>query len=67
MKSYNKSVPDTPENVVQGGVGKSTIAVNLAYELARRGGRVGLLDVDVYGCICSQSIIIVSAILTTYR
>jgi len=33
----------------KGGVGKSTVAVNLAYELARRGGRVGLLDLDVYG------------------
>lgn len=34
---------------LQGGVGKSTIAVNLAYELAQMGGRVGLLDLDVYG------------------
>jgi Mrp family chromosome partitioning ATPase len=25
------------------------VAVNLAYELARLGGRIGLLDVDVYG------------------
>jgi ATP-binding protein involved in chromosome partitioning len=30
-------------------VGKSTVAVNLAYELAHLGGRVGLLDLDLYG------------------
>jgi Mrp family chromosome partitioning ATPase len=33
----------------KGGVGKSTIAVNLAYELAAAGGRIGLLDLDLYG------------------
>ena len=33
----------------KGGVGKSTVAVNLAVSLARAGHRTGLLDADIYG------------------
>lgn len=46
-------VPEVANVVVvmsgKGGVGKSTVAANLALALKRQGARVGLLDADMYG------------------
>ena len=50
----------------KGGVGKTTVAVNLAYGLAIKGEKVGILDVDIHGPNIAKMLGIENANLVVY-
>jgi ATP-binding protein involved in chromosome partitioning len=69
-----KSLPDRQsvpgiKNIIaissgKGGVGKSSVAVNVAVALAQKGAKVGLLDADIYGPNCPNMLGLKDASIT---